>query len=130
MQSSRVGMCIRKFVAVITMGAVASMGLFATSVSADDLKDWRRKVVKKIAKKHIYPRSAISREIEGKARVKVTLARDGAITNFEVVQPSGQAVLDKAIPKMMKKLTPLPAPPASLSDENLTFVIPITWRLQ
>jgi len=130
MQSSCVGMRIRKFIAAITMGVVVSMGLFATSVSADDLKDWRLKVVKKIAKKHIYPRSAISREIEGKARVKVTLARDGAITTFEVVQPSGQAILDKAIPKMMKKLNPLPAPPASLPDENLTFVIPITWRLQ
>ena len=130
MQPSLVSMRIRKTIAAITVAVMASVSMASSPVFADDIKDWRRKVVKKIAKKHIYPRSAISREIEGKARVKVTLGRDGVITNFEIVQSSGQAILDKAIPKMMKKLTPLPAPPDSLPDANLTFVIPITWRLQ
>jgi len=121
---------MKNYMVALTVAAFAALSMISGPASADDIKDWRVKVVKKIAKKHIYPRSAISREIEGKARVKVTLGRDGVITAYEVVQASGEAILDKAIPKMMKKLTPLPAPPASLPDANLTFVIPITWRLQ
>jgi protein TonB len=108
----------------------ASFGGTSGAVQADDIKDWRVKVVKQIAKRHIYPRSAISREIEGRARVRVTLARSGEITNFEVIEPTGESILDKTIPKMMEKLNPLPAPPDALSDDKLTFVIPITWRLQ
>ena len=97
---------------------------------ADEMLDWRKKVAKRIAKKHVYPRSAISREIEGKAKVRVTLARSGEILNYEVVTPTGQAVLDKAIPKMMKRLNPFPKPPDSLSDAQLTFLLPITWRIR
>jgi len=129
LSSSVQGRFKKSLVTTLVAGFVlTSMGI--NPAFADEIKDWRVKVVKKIAKKHIYPRSAISREIEGKARVKVTVDREGVITNFDVVQPSGESILDKAIPKMMKKLTPLPKPPASLSDDKLSFVIPITWRLQ
>ena len=118
-------------------GIVAALiaGISLTTVGggpvfADEIQDWRKKLAKRIAKKHIYPRSALSREIEGKARVKVVMDREGVITSFEVIQPSGESILDKAIPKMMKKLTPLPPPPANLPAASLTLVIPITWRLQ
>jgi len=130
MLSSLLNMSIGSTVRAFVVAAFALTFIGVEPVYADEIKDWRVKVVKKIAKKHIYPRSAISREIEGKARVKVFLDREGVITNFEIVQPSGESILDKAIPKMMKKLTPLPKPPASLPDAKLTFVIPITWRLQ
>lgn len=110
--------------------AAASIAGVSSSVQADEIKDWRVSVVKQIAKKHIYPRSAISREIEGKARVRITMARSGEITNFEILEPTGQSILDKTIPKIIKKLSPLPEPPASLPDDKLSFVIPFTWRLQ
>jgi periplasmic protein TonB len=130
MKPSFVNRRVKKLLVSLVVAAVATISLAGTPAFADEIRDWRIKVAKKIAKKHIYPRSAISREIEGKARVKVTLARDGVITNFEIIQPTGQKILDKAIPKMMKKLTPLPSPPDSMPDAKLTFVIPITWRLQ
>jgi len=115
--------------AVLVAGAALAL-LGGGPVFADEIQDWRKKLAKKIAKKHIYPRSALSREVEGKARVQVVVDREGVITSYEIIQPSGESILDKAIPKMMKKLTPLPPPPASLPTEGLTFVIPITWRLQ
>jgi len=121
---------MKKLTATLTLAALVSIGFASSAAYGDDVKNWRVKVVKKIAKKHIYPRSAISREIEGKARVKVTIVRTGEITDFEIVQPSGKSILDKAIPKMIKNLTPLPPPPDSLPDSSLSFVIPITWRLQ
>lgn len=130
MSSSFLGKRIKRAIGGLIVAGFALTSIGAGPVLADEIKDWRVKVAKKIAKKHIYPRSAISREIEGRARVKVSLDREGVITNFEILEPTGQSILDKAIPKMMKKLSPLPAPPGSLTDDKLTFVIPITWRLQ
>ncbi|MFC3052241.1 energy transducer TonB [Kordiimonas pumila] len=119
-----------RLLAILGGGMLSAMVFLSAQASADDLGDWRKNVVKSIIQNHIYPRSAISREIEGKAKVKVSIDRSGAILNFEIVEESGESVLDGAIPKMMEKLNPLPAPPAALDDDNLTFVIPITWRLQ
>ena len=104
--------------------------LFAVPAQANDIKDWQRQIVKKIVENHIYPRSAIAREIEGRAKVQVSIDRAGKITSYEIIEATGEDQLDKAIPKMMEKMDPLPAPPESLPDENLTFVIPIAWRLE
>ncbi|PCI63464.1 MAG: hypothetical protein COB37_05035 [Kordiimonadales bacterium] len=100
-----------------------------SSAAPDDVRKWYTKIAKKIAKKHVYPRSAISREIEGKAKVMLIVSRDGEITSFEIQQSSGAAILDKAIPKMIKRLNPLPKPPEGVPDSKLTLVVPITWRL-
>jgi len=104
-------------------------GLLAAPAHAD-VKAWQKQIVKKIVKSHIYPRAAIAREIEGRARVSVTIDRTGKILAFEVTEPTGKSQLDKVIPKMMEKMDPLPAPPDDLPDANLTFTIPIAWRLQ
>lgn len=110
--------------------ATALLLLNAAPAFADDVKDWQREIVKKIIKTHIYPRSAIAREIEGSAKVQVTIDRTGKIVSYDITEPSGEDQLDKVIPKMMEKLDPLPSPPDSLPDGNLSFVIPIAWRLQ
>ena len=112
--------------ATLCAGAV----LVSVPAYANDIKDWQKDIVRKIVKSHLYPRSAISREIEGRAKVSVTIDRTGKITGYEVVEPTGESQLDDIIPKMMEKMDPLPAPPDSLSDNNLTFTIPIAWRLQ
>ena len=118
--------------AVMLAGCLAgclAAGLAVGPAAAQDVKSWQSALAKKIAAKHVYPRSALMREIEGSAKVKVTIDRSGAIQNFEVVEATGQKILDNAIPKMMKRLDPLPAPPGDMDDSRLTFIIPISWRL-
>ncbi len=109
---------------------VAITFIVAGPVQADDRAKWTKSIAKKVAKSHVYPRSAIQREIEGRAKVRITIDRSGAITNFEIVEPTGKKVLDKVIPKMIKKMSPLPSPPDTVDDSKLTFVLPISWRLQ
>jgi len=130
MSELRIFSHVRNSIVAVLIAAIAATIVGGGPVIADDVQDWRKKLARKIAKKHIYPRSALSREIEGKARVKIVIDREGAITSYEIIQPSGESILDKAIPKMMKKLTPLPPPPPDLPASSLTLVIPITWRLQ
>lgn len=97
------------------------------SVQADAMDDWQKAVIKKVLAKQSYPRLAVARQIEGKARVTLTVAADGTISNFEVVEPTGQSVLDRAIPKLIGKLSPLPPLPDGRSEMN--FTLPLSWTL-
>ncbi len=119
---------IHRLIIKIAAGILSSILLFSAPAFSDEVSDWRKQVSRSIAKNHIYPRSAIAREIEGTARVQLVITRAGEVTSFEVVQPSGQSVLDKTIPRLIKRISPLPAPPSSLADADLTFVIPVTWQ--
>ncbi len=96
---------------------------------AADKSTWLKAVAKTIAKKQIYPRSALAREIEGTAKVRITVSRDGHITTYDVIQPTGEAVLDRALERLMTRIDPLPAPPAGLAEKELTLVVPIVWSL-
>ncbi|MAU40648.1 MAG: hypothetical protein CMF31_03405 [Kordiimonas sp.] len=112
--------------------AMVSGAVFAVPAPAEanDIKSWQGKVVKLISKKQVYPRAALANEIEGKAKVRVSIDRTGAITNYEVVQPTGTDVLDNEVPKLISRINPLPQPPSSLSDEQMTFMLPLSWVIQ
>ncbi len=113
---------------VMIMGLVIC-GMANTSAHAADKSAWLKEVAKTIAKKQIYPRSALAREIEGAAKVRITVGRDGHIATYDVIQPTGEAVLDRALERLMTRIDPLPAPPAGLAEKELTLVVPIVWSL-
>ena len=91
------------------------------------MNSWKKAVAKKVAKKQKYPRAALAHEIEGKAKVRLVVAADGSISSHEVVQETGEAVLDKEIGKLVKRLNPLPALPEDRTE--LSFVLPLSWTL-
>lgn len=102
----------------------------ATEVKADDVKSWQVKIVKLVARKQVYPRAAMRKEIEGRAKVKITIDRTGTIVAHELKQSTGHDILDKEVPKLMKRISPLPTPPEQLADGQLTFVLPLSWVIQ
>ena len=109
---------------------VAALSFAVPSLEAaagGDMNSWKRAVAKKVSKKQVYPRSAISKEIEGRAKVRLTVDATGAITAHEIVLETGEAVLDREIPKLVKRLNPLPALPEG--RETLSFVLPLNWTL-
>lgn len=108
----------------------AGMLAISTGAQAGDIKKWQTKIVKLIAKKQVYPRSAMRKELEGRAKVQVSIDRTGAIVSHEVLQTTGHVVLDKEIPKLIKRINPLPKPPEELQDSQLSFVLPLSWVLR
>ncbi|MCF6195871.1 MAG: TonB C-terminal domain-containing protein [Emcibacter sp.] len=112
---------------VLSFGLV---GVTGTAHAASDIKKWQTKIVKLVAKKQVYPRSAMRKELEGRAKVRVSIDRTGAIVAHEIVTPTGLAVFDKEIPKLIKRINPLPKPPASLTDNQLSFVLPLSWVIR
>lgn len=115
-----------------TIAVAASLLASAVSIpsaAAESLSSWQASVAKAIGKNQRYPRSAQMRQIEGKAKVRLIVSPDGTITSHEVVEATGQPVLDREIPKLVTRLNPLPALPAG-QQESLSFVIPLEWALQ
>lgn len=118
---------LKNFNKVIAAVAITlAFGMAAAPAEAGDQKAWMKAIAKKIAKKQKYPRSALAREIEGRARVRITIAADGVITAHEIIQSTGQKILDREIPKLIKRLSPLPATP---NGKERSIVLPINWRL-
>jgi len=120
---------INMIMATVVAGSLL-FGFATEPVSADEIAGWQKKVVKLVSEKQVYPRAAMSKELEGRARVKVSIDRTGAITSYELVQSTGHELLDAEVIKLMDRINPLPAPPASLSDDSLTFILPLSWVLQ
>lgn len=111
----------------LTLAAIPLLAVMSSPGFASDMKTWQQGAAKKIFSSFTYPRSAVAKEIEGRALVKITVAADGVISNYEITQPSGEAVLDREIPKIIDRASPLPALPAS--KDSITFVLPMTWTL-
>ncbi len=111
----------------VAIALTFAIGTATTSASASDMNSWKKAVAKKVAKKQKYPRAALAREIEGKAKVRLVIAADGSISSHEVVQETGQEILDKEISKLVKRLNPLPALPDDRTE--LSFVLPLSWSL-
>ena len=120
---------LSKLCIYVSAAAVLTFGIagFSAQAEANDIRKWQKKIVHLVAKKQVYPRSAIRKELEGRAKVRVNIDRTGAIISHEVLTPTGQAVFDKEIPKLMKRINPLPALPESLTDTQLSFVLPLSW---
>ncbi|NVJ99895.1 MAG: TonB family protein [Alphaproteobacteria bacterium] len=110
------------------VAATLFVGVSTPIVAFSDMTDWRREVVRAVAQKQQYPRSAQLREIEGKAKIRLVISADGTITAHEVVEPTGQPILDNEIPKLVARLNPLPPLPEGQTD--LKLVLPLEWALQ
>ena len=115
--------------AVVALTLSVSFTMASTSF-ASDFKSWQTEVVKLVAKKQVYPRAAMRQELEGRAKVKINIDRSDAITSYELVEPSGVEIFDKEIDSLVERLNPLPAPPASASESQLSFILPLTWQIQ
>ncbi len=76
-----------------------------------------------------YPEEARSRGLHGDVLLTVVLDLDGSIKNIEVIQSSGQKVLDAAAERIVRLAAPFP--PAPRSNERIDELnITRTWRFQ
>jgi protein TonB len=76
-----------------------------------------------------YPPVARRRHWEGTTVVQLRVTPEGKVTDITVVEKSGYDVLDEAAMKMIRKASPLPAPPEGLRDRDRTVLVPIKFRL-
>ena len=87
-------------------------------------------LAREIAKHKRYPRIAQMRGWQGEATIELQLDGSGKILSSKIKKPSGYEVLDKQALEMVERATPFPPPPAVLSGQSFTLLVPISFRLE
>ncbi|MFC5356507.1 TonB family protein [Azospirillum himalayense] len=64
----------------------------------------------------------------GQATVKLTLGTAGEVLDASILASSGDAALDRAALAAVRRASPFPAPPPSLTAEDRVFSVPFLFR--
>jgi periplasmic protein TonB len=87
---------------------------------------WERLLVAQLERHKRYPPHANGKA--GEARLAFSIDRSGQVVASRIVQSSGSDALDQEALALLKRAAPLPPPPAGMSDDQLSFVVPIRYR--
>jgi periplasmic protein TonB len=77
-----------------------------------------------------YPTEARSRGDQGTAKVAFTIDHEGRLLTSRIVESSGSAMLDNETLAMLARAQPMPRPPDQLSNDELTFVVPVRFNIR
>ncbi len=77
-----------------------------------------------------YPSTARWRRAEGVALLRFSMRRDGTVSAWRVERSSGHADLDDAVERMIRRASPLPAPPGSLPGDPVELTVPVRFSLR
>src|SRR5690606_19122506 len=76
---------------------------------------WQSKVVAWLNRHKRYPSGARSRREEGSVNVSFTIDAGGRVLAARVARSSGNAELDQAAVEMVRRSSPVPAPPPQIA---------------
>ena len=66
---------------------------------------------------------------EGTATLSLLIRRDGSVADFSISKSSGFEALDAAVLRMLDRAQPLPAFPASITEDELRVDFPVSFSL-
>lgn len=94
--------------------------------------DYKSVISQMIAKNKIYPQKAQLNSIEGDVKVKFKIDKEGNLIDIEIIESSGNNLLDDAAVSAIKKTAPFPKPPKELigSHAGLSLTIPFDFNLK
>jgi TonB family protein len=77
-----------------------------------------------------YPFSARTRRAEGTVVLRFAMRRDGSVASWRIERSSGHEDLDQAVATMIRRASPLPAPPAEMPGDPVELVVPVRFTLR
>lgn len=101
-----------------------------TAEQTEEITEWQRSIVVRIAEAKTYPRDARSAGAEGEVRVLFTMDRYGAVIAQVIEKSSGHRLLDDAALSLLDEIGKMPTPPTYLAGENFTMVIPLNYAIR
>lgn len=87
---------------------------------------WQKRLVAHLDRHKRYPAGEARRNAT--VTVSFTIDRTGHVVSTAIAKSSGDPSFDAAALAMMQRSDPVPAPPALVADEGLTFVVPVVFR--
>lgn len=105
----------------------SSEGVSAPRVSP---QKWHSRVVSWLKRHQRYPSRAKSKGEQGTVQVAFTVDPGGRVTSSRVTRSSGNPELDKAALDMLRRASPVPAPPKELAKASIPLALPVTFDLR
>jgi protein TonB len=90
---------------------------------------YNSKVLARLRAAKKYPAAARGKGIEGTAILSFTISSSGRLTSARVVRGAGHALLDSAVLSMARNAAPFPAFPSSISKSQMTFSVPVQFKI-
>jgi protein TonB len=91
---------------------------------------WQTLLFKQLQRFKSYPSGARARNEQGVVMLSFTVDRDGHVLSRSIVTGSGYADLDAEVLTMLEHAQPLPAFPASMTQAQQDFSVPIRFSLR
>lgn len=113
-------------VAATTAAPVAGTGRTAELAQAT----WQKSLLTHLNTNKRYPVQARARGDQGTAKVQFRIDRRGNVIASELLASSGSPSLDEEALAVLKRASPLPAPPAEFGGETIALTLPIQFRIK
>jgi len=89
---------------------------------------YARMVQEKISKAIFYPQAVLGDSIAGTVKLKVHILKDGSMDSEEVIESSGNYLLDQYAMQAAKTAAPFEAFAEGMDQDGMTFTIPIVYN--
>jgi protein TonB len=86
---------------------------------------WQKALMDKLERNKRYPAAASRNGVKGVAFVRFKVDRSGHIVSAEIARSSGSSVLDEEALDLLRRASPLPAPPGQLTEPMLDNLLPV-----
>jgi periplasmic protein TonB len=101
-----------------------------TASAAQVQASWQKALIDQLNRHKRYPNAARSSRAQGVVVVAFRLDRSGQLIASRVTKTSGSPALDEEALAVLKRASPLPAPPAQIPGPMLDLVLPIQFRIK
>jgi periplasmic protein TonB len=105
--------------------ASPALGRVAQPTSAA-VAGWQRSLMAHLERHKRYPPEANGEQ--GIVKLAFSIDRSGHVLSSRIIRSSGSAVLDRETLAMVRRVQPLPRPPADLSDVLLTVIVELGYE--
>jgi protein TonB len=90
---------------------------------------WQALMFKQLQRFKSYPSGARARNEEGVVNLDFTVDRNGHVLSWKIMTSSGHPDLDAEVRTMIERAQPLPAFPASMTQAQQDYSVPIRFSL-
>ncbi|QCG91550.1 energy transducer TonB [Azospirillum sp. TSH100] len=91
---------------------------------------WQGRLLSHLERHKRYPRAAQARRQEGVAQVRFVIDREGNVLSVQLDRSSGVSALDEETVEMVRRASPLPAPPEEMAKDRIELVVPVQFFIR
>lgn len=91
---------------------------------------WQQRLSAWLNRHKRYPSESRSKREEGTVQVAFTIDPTGRITSSRVTRSSGSPALDQAALDMLRRASPVPAPPKEIAKPSMPISLPVAFDLR